>query len=399
MNAFKKHFSEKNLRAIWLQQRQKFSKNTTPGVDGQTRSSFAANIENEIQKISSDALSGNYVFSALKPIPITKPNGGIRLINVPTIRDRFVQRAILQFFREEYSTRWALPHSFSSLGLVHGTNKEGAHNTLSLIKQRINYEDWVIKADLSKFFDTIERDTLLSMIKKRVPHRSFHPIITSAIVCEADLRRSSDKAKFKKAGLLEGRGIRQGMPLSPVLAFLYLSDLDACFEGSLFRYVDDMVFTSETQSDVVLKFNQYKAEAEKRGLTIHPISTDGKTQLIKPRDSFEFLGLKIVRSQSGTIYRIPSSSKKKIEERLLGQSKFPFDNKRKQKGWLLSAVSRTSGLIRDYHTAYGMCEDWNEFEGDLKRIRTSMCNRICKEIHLAKKDSQETLLRAFGVKD
>ena len=379
----------------------KFPLNTAVGVDGQSRRDFAANIEEEIKTISREIRDGTYTFEQLRPIPIDKANGKIRLINVPTIRDRFVQRIIIKFFKDNYSKKWKLPHSFSSMG---GDN-EGTHDTLRKIQSNLKFDNFVIRADLSKFFDTIDRNLLIDLMKRRVVHRSFHKLIISSIHCETAINSSDDKSIFTKSGLTIGRGIRQGMPISPVLAFLFLSKIDAKHTAHMFRYIDDMVFFHSDEITLKKEFFKYVRNVENLGLKVHPLGSGpkAKTQLYKPQTKIEFLGIDIVRKTTGNFFAIPSAAKAKIKERALQTSKFPEYDKKLQKRWILMASQKANGLIRDYRTAYGICENWDSFSLELKETQIAMCRNISKgAAKLAvkgNKEKKEMLLRAFGISD
>ena len=401
MSALRKLFSLNNLYASWKSMQSKFLNTTSSGVDGQTKSDFVKNLDREIASISSDVLSGSYKFSDLRAISIDKANGKIRLINVPTIRDRFVQRVLIDFFRKNYSENWKIGNSFSSMGgfAFRESEKEGAHHTLKNISQKIKHNHFVIRADLSKFFDTINRSQLKSLVKKRVRHWSLHPLIFDCIECETDLQNAIDKKNFDNAGLKVGNGIRQGMPISPVLAYLFLSKQDLKFEKVIFRYVDDLIFYANSHAEVSMQFEKYKKIVETMGLNIHPLSTeaDAKTKLFGPKDQFEFLGIVLERLESGNKFKIPKASKNKIKTRAQNSCKFPYDNINKQKRWLLSSSLRVSNLVRDYRTAYHLCDDWSAFEKELGELQVSLCRSIATEVSMLKKGPKKFLLRAFGV--
>lgn len=379
----------------------KFSTKTSVGVDGQTKNDFVGNLSQELKFISASARNGSYQYNKLRPIALTKSNGKMRLINVPTIRDRFVQRVLLKFFRENYSDKWKLPHSFSSMG---GDN-EGVHKTLKAVQAKLRVQDYVIRADLSQFFDTIDRILLKEFIKRRVAHRSLHSLIHDAIDCETDVSSNYDQINFAESKLTKGLGIRQGMPISPVLAFLYLSKVDLKFATNYFRYVDDMLFYSDDVIVLRNKFQAYIKAVEKLGLKVHPLSDqrEAKTKLYGPGDNVEFLGLTLIRSVEGNYFEIPSRVKDGVIKKSLDFSRFPHDNKRMQKGWLLAASHKASGLISDYKTAYGICRNWDDFAIELKQIQLGMCRNISKDAALlskkGSKENTEKLLRAFSVFD
>lgn len=124
-----------STRPSWSELKSDFSKHTSPGIDGVTRERFARNIEAEAGVISAEIRSGKFRFERLRPIAIPKGGNKIRLINVPTIRDRFVQRVLLRFLVSQYGAKWKLPNSFSSMR----GDDEGVHATLHRIARAASY--------------------------------------------------------------------------------------------------------------------------------------------------------------------------------------------------------------------------------------------------------------------
>lgn len=395
MNALQSVFSEATLTSAWGKYRSRLSKTTAVGIDGVKRDDFATNIKNEIAEIVALARTGKYVFKPLRPYAIPKTGGKTRLINVPTIRDRFVQRVLLDFLIEEYGLKWKIPNSFTSMGI----EGEGVHSILQRAAQEITWTDYVVKADLSKYFDTIDRVLLKDMLRKRVRQRSLHPILCSVVDCETATNSHAYRAIVTANGIQTGRGIRQGMPLSPVYSYLFLSDIDKQTGDGFFRYVDDMLFISPTKEDVEAKFLHYKERAEKRGLKIHPLEfgTNGKTVLLGPTESIEFLGLTIRRSHAGNTFRVPNESKKRIRQAAEDALQISPTDKSKQKGWVYANIQRATNLIRNYRSAYSICEDWDAFERELKQLQLHMCREIVRKLHRVHRSGDtELLLRLFG---
>jgi len=396
MSALEEVFSKSKILTAWNLQKGRFHKRTAPGIDGISRNEFAANIEFEAEQISALIRARKYKFSNLRPFAIPKPNGKVRLINVPTIRDRFVQRMLLDFLIDKYGSRWKIPNSFTSMGI----EGEGTHGILKEAAKNIEYTDYVIKADLSAYFDTIVRSSVKDIVRKNVRHRSLHWLIFSAIDCETATRTPEEKKFFAESKIPPGKGIRQGMPLSPLLAFLYLADVDRKMDRRFFRYVDDMLFIGSNKAEATSKFEAYVASAKSRGLSVHPLGAkaDGKTYLIGPRENFEFLGMTIERTGMGNNFLIPSESKARIEQRVEDALKIDPKDKKSQKGWLLSTANKASNLIRHYRSAYALCRDWEDYEKVLKQLQLNMCRKIAGSLgKIEKTGDKELLLRLFGI--
>lgn len=393
MNIRDQLFSHTNIVAEWKLQRSRIKKSTAPGIDDQSRDDFASAIKSEARSLSALIKSNNYTPSPLRPYAIPKGNSSdeIRLINVPTIRDRLVQRILLSFLAKVYGLSWNLPNSFNSMEGFGGVN-----STLADVGKSLLFRDYVIKADLSKYFDRIDRSTLKETVSRKIRHRSLHDLMFSIIDCETSQRNSEHRSIFSKSGLKKGSGIRQGMPLSPLFAYLFLMDIDIKMGRRFYRYVDDLLFIDESKKSVEEKFNSYRILAEGRGLTIHPFGSE-KTVLFGPSENFEFLGLQIFRSAEGNTFRIPSKSKTKIIEKTIASCKVDENDKKANKNWVASITQRARGLVKDYKSAYGICTDWPEFEKVLIGRQIRMCEDIISEMTRIKKlKDKELLRRIFG---
>src|SRR5579884_2493149 len=91
-----KIFNPKNINAVWKGSADNRGEGKAPGVDGISATKFAKNLENNLNAIRGAVINGKYQFRLLKPYPIPKANDKTRIICVPTVQDRLVQRVILK---------------------------------------------------------------------------------------------------------------------------------------------------------------------------------------------------------------------------------------------------------------------------------------------------------------
>jgi RNA-directed DNA polymerase len=213
-----------NLNAAWRRVRENGG---APGVDGITIDRFVAHAKARAEALRRELLEGRYRPSPLRRVRIPKPNGGERLLGIPTVQDRLVQQALLQVLQP------ILDPTFSEHSYGFRPNRS-AHQCVAAAQALIREgRDWVVDLDLEAFFDRVNHDRLMSRLGERI----------------ADKRVWRTIRGFLRAGVMEEglvsattEGTPQGGPLSPLLANLVLDELDKELErrGLRFvRYADD----------------------------------------------------------------------------------------------------------------------------------------------------------------
>lgn len=213
-----------NLNAAWKQVRRNKG---AAGVDGLDFERTATLIRKEWDKIKALLLAGCYRPEPVRRVEIPKANGGVRLLGVPTILDRFLQQAALQVLGPLFE-----PHfSEHSYGFRPGRSAHQA--VLAAREHQRAGKRWVVDIDLASFFDEVNHDLLMARVGRRVK----------------DVRMVKLIRAFLKSGVMMGgvtqpteKGTPQGGPLSPLLSNILLDDLDRELEqrGHAFcRYADD----------------------------------------------------------------------------------------------------------------------------------------------------------------
>jgi RNA-directed DNA polymerase len=197
------------------------------GVDGMGVDELPTYLSKEWPRISAELATGRYRPQAVRGVEIPKPNGGKRLLGIPTVLDRFIQQAVHQVL----SRIWEGDFSRFSYGF---RPDRSAHDALKRATEYINagYQD-VIDLDLKSFFDRVNHDLLMVLIRRHVSDRPLLRLI----------RRYLQSGIFL-GGLYSKReeGTPQGGPLSPLLSNILLNELDKELtkRGLRFvRYADD----------------------------------------------------------------------------------------------------------------------------------------------------------------
>ena len=197
------------------------------GVDGMGVDELPAYLSQEWPRIRAELATGAYRPQAVRGVEIPKPNGGKRLLGIPTALDRFIQQAVHQVL----SRIWEGDFSRFSYGF---RPDRSAHDALKQATEYINsgYQD-VIDLDLKSFFDRVNHDLLMALIRRHVSDKPLLRLI----------RRYLQSGIFL-GGLYSKReeGTPQGGPLSPLLSNILLNELDKELtrRGLRFvRYADD----------------------------------------------------------------------------------------------------------------------------------------------------------------
>jgi len=199
-----------------------------PGVDGMTVRKIKRYLKRHWSKIEQALLEGTYSPMPVKRKEIPKP-GGVRLLGIPTVLDRVIQQAVAQVLNQIWD------HTFSEYSFGFRPNRS-QHDAIRQYREYVRSgKRFVVDIDLSKFFDRVNHDRLMSRLATRIKDKRVLLLIRSFLTAGVML-----------GGLVEAseEGTPQGGPLSPLLSNIVLDELDKELEkrGLCFvRYADDCV--------------------------------------------------------------------------------------------------------------------------------------------------------------
>lgn len=198
-----------------------------PGIDGMDVKNLRSHLKENWRSIKDQLLNGTYKPSPVRRIEIPKPDGGKRLLGIPTALDRFIQQAILLVLTPIYDPTFS-DHSYGF------RPNRSTKQAVKKAKQYINDgRRIVVDIDLEKFFDQVNHDKLMGLIRQKISDKRLDKLIV----------------RYLKAGIMlngccvaSEEGTPQGGPLSPLLANIMLHELDEELmkRGHRFaRYADD----------------------------------------------------------------------------------------------------------------------------------------------------------------
>jgi group II intron reverse transcriptase/maturase len=249
-------------------------RDAAPGVDGQTWHGYGEALEANLLDLSDRLARGGYRPEPVRRAYIDKADGSKRPLGVPALEDKIVQRASAEVLGAIYEQDF--------IGFSYGFRPgKSAHDALDAVAVGVTARkvNWILDADISKFFDTIDQAWLIKFVEHRV----------------ADARVIRLLKKWLHAGVLEDGqitrselGTVQGGSISPLLANIYLHyafDLwaeqwrgrHARGDVIVVRYADDWIAGFQYRGDA----ERFRRAVEQRlgqfGLKLHP----EKTRLIE----------------------------------------------------------------------------------------------------------------------
>jgi RNA-directed DNA polymerase len=278
--------SQRLLRKAWraLNKSNRFSH----GFDNETIQAFTDRLDSNIENISEKLKKREYSFVPLRAKPIPKEGGGTRILRIPAVKDRLVLTALKIII----APRFKKLDRPCSHGYVKNRSRFTAISAIRNLSR--NGNEWVLEADIKKFFDNVPRDILRSKFVKEIRMRSIIPIIEQAITTEVGNLEDFDPEE--KAFLMADSGIPQGGVLSPMLSNFYLSEFDIAMENAFFnlvRYADDFVVMCRSKEEAQRAYALCLDVLEKKlALQIHHLGDPGnKTRIFRFLEGFTFLGL------------------------------------------------------------------------------------------------------------
>lgn len=253
------------------------------GVDSVTVEEIADYIKDNKERIINQIRKRKYKPQPVRRVQIPKENGKKRNLGIPTVMDRIIQQAIVQvispIFEEQFND--------NSYGFRPGRSCEQA--IIKALEYLNDGYDWIVDIDLEKFFDTVNQDRLITIIRRTIKDGDVVSLIR----------------KYLSAGVMENgvlkpteQGTPQGGNLSPLLSNIMLNELDKELEArglNFVRYADDCIILvkSEKAADRVLS-SITKYIEKKLGLKVNA----EKSKVTRPTKT-KYLGFSFWATKGG----------------------------------------------------------------------------------------------------
>jgi len=351
--------NEANLK--WCFNRLK--RGAAPGVDEVDWHEYEKELDANIHKLVERLKQKRYRARLIRRRYIPKPGPGkVRPLGIPVIEDKLLQLGVARILSAIYEQEFLE----CSYGYRDGLGALDAVQDLTLNLQYGKFT-WIVDADIKGFFDNINHDWMIRMIKERVNDKAFTNLIR----------------KWLKAGVLErdgqvvhpATGTPQGGIVSPVLANIYLHyALDLWFEKVLkprckgktriVRYADDFVCAFQHKAEAQMYHSKLVSRLAKFGLEL----AEGKSRTllfsrfkVEKGESFEFLGFDFRwRLDNGGRPRVNRrTSRKKLKASIANFTAWIRENRHKRTGWVMETLA---SKYRGYWNYYGIKGNYNSLE-------------------------------------
>lgn len=271
----------------------------SPGVDGMNVNELSKYLADNWEAVRTQLLEGTYQPKPVREVEIPKSGGGVRKLGIPSALDRFVQQSILQVLQPMFDPSFS-EHSY---GFRPGRN---AHQAVCEAQRYIQAgKRIVVDLDLEKFFDRVCHDKLMGKLAKRIGDKRMLGLI----------RRYLDAGIMANGVVMERHeGVPQGGPLSPLLANVFLDEVDKELESrgvAFVRYADDLnayVGSQRAGEDLMETLKRLYS-----GLSLRINET--KSAVARPEER-KFLGFTFWHMGERIIRRIAPKALKTMKERV-----------------------------------------------------------------------------------
>ena len=271
-----------------------------PGVDGLTVEALRPYLKAHWLEIRAALDAERYRPQPVRRVEIPKPDGGVRLLGIPTVVDRLVQQAIAQVLTPLFDPQFS-EHSYGF------RPKRSAQQAIEAAQAYLGEGyDWVVDIDLEKFFDRVNHDALMARVGRVVTDRRvkrlIHLYLISGVMVEGVVMASEE-------------GTPQGGPLSPLLSNIMLDDLDKELErrGHRFvRYADDcnIYVQSARAGERVMKSVKHFIE-EKLKLKVNE-----RKSAVARATKRKFLGYSFLKRNGEILRRVAERSLERVKDKV-----------------------------------------------------------------------------------
>lgn len=261
--------AQETVQAAWKLVR---ANKGAPGIDGQTIEEFEEQAESNIYKIWNRMASGSYFPPPVRTVNIPKRSGGKRMLGIPTVSDRVAQQVVKLHLEPLVEPK------FHDDSYGYRPNRSQKH-ALAKARERCWQFDWVLEVDIKGFFDNIDHDLMMMLVKEHTDDRWIHLYVERWLNAELQDKTGSVSSR--------DRGSPQGSVISPLLSNIFLHHVFDTWMAKVYphipfeRFADDMILHCKSKPQAEFIRDKLTKRLQEWKLEIHP----DKTRIVYCKDS------------------------------------------------------------------------------------------------------------------
>lgn len=346
MSLYTKIIDLQKLHVAWEHVRKN---KPAAGVDRVTYDAFDANIREELQQLRTELTEHRYECQPVRMVTIYKEQKA-REIALFCMRDKVVQQSIASELAKKYEPFFAA----STYAYRPGRS---ALEAVAQIEAAVTRYQWVLKSDITHFFDNIDRGKLLQMVGQRIVEQDVLELIRTGI----EVRRLDRDGTLSVAD----RGVLQGSSISPVLSNIYLVEFDRNMESAApfyIRYADDILILGNDREQLGALYEQMQNRMGLLGLELN----QEKTTFTSVESGFEFLGYGFDRNGRQITAKAEAGLTERLESMWFTCGRMQLREKLQKGAEILGGweqyyrKERRPGSILEYAVAFYMACSKNE---------------------------------------
>lgn len=259
--------------ALWAAWEKVRANNGAAGGDGVTIQRFEPGAHGRLSRLSHDLRHGRYRPGPVRRVLIPKPSGGTRPLDIPPVVDRIAQASVAAILTP------LLDAEFEDASFAYRPGRSVMQAVARVAKHRRDGFRWVVDGDIVRYFERIPHDRLLERLERSIEDAALVDLIGTWLEHHSH----------------EGRGLPQGSPLSPLLANLYLDDVDEAIAGRglrLVRFADDFLILCRQEGLAAEAMQRMAGLLSEYGLEMHP----ERSRITSFDQGVRFLGHLFVKS-------------------------------------------------------------------------------------------------------